>query len=536
MKQMEGERFAEFIIRIRQQIGECGVDRYDPEVREILTDIMLVDTIVEEELRKQIFQKDRTVEEIEQIGRSLEGVLKQLKDFGAIREEVKYGERVFDIHHAKRKSRYQQTKPNNSVESRLKSKSADLKCFKCGFYGHISTDSRCPARGKWCKRCKKMGHFESRCRWQNRPSFGCKENMREHSSETKKIRIVDQTSPVRESNAVEVIVPLANDSQKTYYAFYSGNVSNVIVCKIGGVLHPMLVDSGADANLITDTAWNSFKSAGICVSSCVKGSNRILKSYANSIPLTVLGSFKAVVCVGAESVEAEFFVIKGGQRSLLGDKTAKALGILKVGLDIDQVTKKVEPLSKIKDVSVHIHLDAEIKPVFQPMRRVPVALEEAVNHKLSEWMERDIIEEKKGPVTWVSPLVVVGKANGEPRICLDLRRVNEAVLRERHPMPLIDDFLARIGSNMIRSKLDVKDSFLQIELDETSRDAMVFLTPRGLYRFKRMPFGLVTAPEIFQRTMDEILVGCEGTWWYIDDIYIEGKNKYEHDDRVAKVE
>ncbi|XP_055633393.1 uncharacterized protein K02A2.6-like [Toxorhynchites rutilus septentrionalis] len=128
------------------------------------------------------------------------------------------------------------------------------------------------------------------------------------------------------------------------------------------------------------------------------------------------------------------------------------------------------------------------------MRRVPVALEEAVNHKLSEWMERDIIEEKKGPVTWVSPLVVVGKANGEPRICLDLRRVNEAVLRERHPMSLIDDFLARIGSSMIRSKLDVKDSFLQIELDETSRDAMVFLTPR--------------APEIFQKTMDEILVGC----------------------------
>ncbi|XP_062716024.1 uncharacterized protein K02A2.6-like [Aedes albopictus] len=170
------------------------------------------------------------------------------------------------------------------------------------------------------------------------------------------------------------------------------------------------------------------------------------------------------------------------------------------------------------------------------MRRVPVALEEAVNSKLKELMARDIIEEKKGPVTWVSPLVVVGKANGEPRICLDLRRVNEAVLRERHPMPVIDDFLARIGPNMVRSKLDVKDSFLQLELDEESRDAMVFLTARGLYRFKRMPFGLVSAPEVFQKTMDTILAGCEGTWWYIDDVYIEGKDKQEHDERVAKVE
>lgn len=65
---------------------------------------------------------------------------------------------------------------------------------------------------------------------------------------------------------------------------------------------------------------------------------------------------------------------------------------------------------------------------------------------------------------------------------------------------------------------------------------MVFLTARGMFRFKRMPFGLVSAPEVFQKTMDAILAGCEGTWWYIDDVYIEGKDKKEHDERVAKVE
>lgn len=194
-------------------------------------------------------------------------------------------------------------------------------------------------------------------------------------------------------------------------------------------------------------------------------------------------------------------MIRGGQRSLLVDTTSKRLGILKVGLEIDQVAQRMEPLSKINGVSVHIHLDPDVKPIFQPMRRIPVALEEAVNNKLKELMARDIIEEKKGPVSWRKPMemVVVGKANGEPRICLDLRRLNEAVMRERHPMPVIDDFLARIGPNMIRSKLDVKDSFLQLELNEESRDAMVFLTARGLYRFKRMPFGLVSAPEVFQK-------------------------------------
>ncbi|XP_055633293.1 uncharacterized protein K02A2.6-like [Toxorhynchites rutilus septentrionalis] len=297
---------------------------------------------------------------------------------------------------------------------------------------------------------------------------------------------------------------------------------NTVTCIIGGVSHPMLIDSGAEANLITGVAWEELKLAGIEVISCEKGSNRVLKSYANNIPLTVLGTFLAVVQVAARTVEAEFFVIQGGQRSFLGDATSKQLGILKVGLEIDQISERLQPLSKISGICVHIHLDPNIKPVFQPMRRVPVALEDAVNNKLEELMARDIIEEKKGPVSWVPPLVVVGKANGEPRICLDLRRVNEAVMRERHPMLMIDDFLARVGPNMIRSKLDVKDSFLQLELDEASRDAMVFLTARGLYRFKRMPFGLVSAPEVFQKTMDAILAGSEGTWWYIDDVYIEG--------------
>ncbi|XP_058823888.1 uncharacterized protein K02A2.6-like [Topomyia yanbarensis] len=537
MKQQEGERFAEFVIRIRQQISECGVDKFEPSVSKILTDIMLTDTIVEgcvsDELRKQILQKDRSLEEIEEIGKSLEGVQRQLKDFGSTREQLNQHERVYDI---QAKRRYQPPNSKTTGDFQLKSKNSEIKCFKCGLFGHISTDTRCPARGKRCKRCNKPGHFEVRCRMQAKAPFSGKAE----ATDAKRIRVIDHAAQdvqgTRESDAIESSESSTINLPKTYYAFYSGNESNMVTCVIGGVSHQMLVDSGAEANLITDFDWEKLKSSGIEVISCKKGTDRVLKGYANSIPLTVLGTFKAVVWVGTRSVVAEFFVVQGGQRALLGDTTSKRLGILKVGMGIDQVTGNFEPLTKITGVCVHIHLDPNFKPIFQPMRRVPVPLEEAVNDKLKELMARDIIEEKKGPVSWVSPLVVVGKANGEPRICLDLRRVNEAVLRERHPMPVIDDFLARIGPKMIRSKLDVKDSFLQLELDEVSRDAMVFLTARGLYRFKRMPFGLVSAPEVFQKTMDAILAGCEGTWWYIDDVYIEGKDKKEHDERVEKVE
>lgn len=86
----------------------------------------------------------------------------------------------------------------------------------------------------------------------------------------------------------------------------------------------------------------------------------MLKSYANNIPLIVLGTFKAVVVVGAKFVQAEFFVIKGGQRYLLGDATSKLLGILKVGLEVDHVAESLKPEFPI--AHVYINVTASLPP------------------------------------------------------------------------------------------------------------------------------------------------------------------------------
>ncbi|XP_055604471.1 uncharacterized protein K02A2.6-like [Uranotaenia lowii] len=202
---------------------------------------------------------------------------------------------------------------------------------------------------------------------------------------------------------------------------------------------------------------------------------------------------------------------------------------------MDGTDVKRSPFSKISGVQVRVQMDPKAVPIFQPLRRVPIHLEAAVTEKLDELLKRDIIEIKEGPATWVSPLVVANKANGSIRLCVDLRRVNQAVIRDRHPMPVIEDVLARIARGKIWSVLDIMDAFFLLELDEESRNVMTFITHRGLYRFKRLPFGLVSAPEIFQRTMDQILANCEGAYWYLDDVGVEGSTVEEHDIRLNKV-
>ncbi|XP_055621982.1 uncharacterized protein K02A2.6-like [Toxorhynchites rutilus septentrionalis] len=372
------------------------------------------------------------------------------------------------------------------------------------------------------------GHLEKVCR--KRP-FGSKARFTPY---TRKVHSVENKDSAPE---VQPPASLSEVEKKVYYTFHTGNDTNVFNCKIGGIPTEVFIDSGSDVNLLTEKTWQMLKAQQIIVSNCKKGSSKILKAYGCNEPLRILGTFDALVEIENRSTNAEFIVTEQGQRNLLGDCTSKKLGILKIGLAINQVKSdaKLLPFPKISGVEVRIQLDPKITPIYQPLRRIPIPLETTVNRKLDELLAREIIEVKHGPVSWVSPLVVANKANGQIRLCVDLRRVNQAVIRERHPMPVIDDVLTKIGKGNVWSVLDIKDAFFQLELKEESGDATVFITHRGLYRFKRLPFGLVSAPEIFQRTMDEILMDCDGAYWYLDDVGVEGKTVDEHDERLNKV-
>lgn len=520
LKQKSGERFADYIIRLKQQASECGFDRYGYEIGSTLTEIYLTDAVVEgctsNEVRRRILLKDLPFAEIEALGISLEGVDQQIEEISTTEPHPKV-------------CRVGQSKQDRGNKQRDVSASfkpiRDKACYNCGRVGHVAASAACPARGKQCRNCQIFGHFERLCRKRKQPPPS--------EQVSKQVRAVEdepRPSPVEDGNVKEEA-----GQDKIYYAFYSGNESNVIPCVVGGIELEMLVDSGADANLISNESWCKLKEERVQVVSSTKGSNRVLKAYGSDRPLKILGSFVAEIDVGKRRTQAEFLVVEGGQRCLLGDTTAKRLGILKVGLDINRVDAPTAPFTTIKGIKAFIHVDPDAVPVFQPMRRLPLPLETAVNRKLDQLLQRDIIEPKTGPTSWVSPLVVVGKANGEVRLCLDLRRVNEAVMRKHHPMPAVDDHIARLGRGTIWSKLDIKEAFMQIELAEESKDITTFITGRGLFRFKRLPFGLVTAPELFQKAMDEILCGCEGVAWYLDDVIIEGKDIEEHDARLNEV-
>lgn len=131
--------------------------------------------------------------------------------------------------------------------------------------------------------------------------------------------------------------------------------------------------------------------------------------------------------------------------------------------------------------------------------------------------------------------MVVVKDNGDLRLCVDMRQANRAIKREHFVMPTVDDILPRMNAANFFTRLDVKDAFHQIELEETSRSITTFITHRGMYRYKRLMFGISCAPEQYQKIMGQLLAGCDNCVHYIDDIIVFGRTEEEHDRCVEKV-
>ena len=132
----------------------------------------------------------------------------------------------------------------------------------------------------------------------------------------------------------------------------------------------------------------------------------------------------------------------------------------------------------------------------------------------------------------MSPLVVVLKSDGDIRICINMCRANEAIVRERHPIPMIEKVLYDLNGSTVFSKLDLKWGFHQIELEAKSREITTFVTHRGRYRYKRLMFGTASASEKYQKIIKDSLSGCEGVANIADDLIVHGKGVKKHDERL----
>ena len=167
-------------------------------------------------------------------------------------------------------------------------------------------------------------------------------------------------------------------------------------------------------------------------------------------------------------------------------------------------------------------------------RNVPIPLRGKVLDELNRMESLGVISKMSEPTQWCAGMVVVPKKSGEVRICVDLKKLNESVMREPHPIPKVDDTLAQLSGAALFTKLDANSGFWQIPLSSESSPLTTFITPFVRYAFNKLPFGISSAPEIFQRRINRILEGLDGVVCQMDDILVFGKDEEEHRERLVK--
>ena len=330
----------------------------------------------------------------------------------------------------------------------------------------------------------------------------------------------------------------------------NSNNNGPVKCQVevNGVPITLMVDTGSSVTILTK---ETFQKYFVNEALQEQTDHQTLSSYTKHT-IKVNGRFECNVTYGKCSSVCNVYIVEEGT-DIMGRDVMKALHINIEGssLTCNKVEQKPleaeiveefdqlflatsEQLPNVKGFVHKVKVDTKVTPVSQKLRRLPFEAREKVSAKLSELEKQGIIE-RIDASEWVSPIVVAWKKSGDVRICVDLRKVNKAVIPDKYPLPKIDEILSELRNSSVFSQLDLASAYHQLKLHEESRHLTAFITHEGLFQYKRMCFGLSSAPSAFQKMMSIILSGLNGVQCYLDDVIVYGKTQAEHDENLRNV-
>lgn len=304
-------------------------------------------------------------------------------------------------------------------------------------------------------------------------------------------------------------------------------------CLVGGTRVHMMIDSGSCINAISEKTWHLLKQSKSRMKILNTRTGRRLYAYASLIPLEIVARFRTSIAAENRTyleVDTEIYVIKGARRDLLGKMTAREMNLLAMGTKevsewtrsgflygiSQQTTTQIFPRAPVEQIRFQINPD--VQPSQQYYIRIPEALRQPAMDRLLKMERQGIIEKVEGSPPWLSGLNVVMKGPNDFRLTLNMKRPNKAIMRPFYRIPTLEDIRKRVDGARMFSKLDLSQAFYHLELHESARELTNFMTMNGIYRYVRLLFGANSAPEIFQKFMDQVLAGVEGVVVFLDDM------------------
>ena len=378
-------------------------------------------------------------------------------------------------------------------------------CTRCN--RRHGNQKQCPAMGQLCKKCSRPNHFAICC-------------------QTKQVHEISQNVETLQNQvsneSVNFLESCEIDCDKTENKPW---IVNLEICKSN---IPFKIDSGADTSIISESCYKTLKHRP-----ALKKALSILKSPGGNV--NCLGYFIADTYKEGQKFLFRIYVVAGkDQANLLSRGASSALKLVK---RIDEIPDTVfGRTGRINCEPVKIELKPDAQPYsVSTARRIPFPLLPKVKEELENMVQDGILTEVSHPTDWCFPMVPVLKPNGNVRICVDYKKLNESIKRELYMLPNLDDIAPKLAGMTVFSKLDAAQGFFQLPLSSESSELTTFITPFGRYKYQRVPMGTSLGPEIFQKKITELLQGLENVDAIMDDIIVYGRNMADHDAKLNNV-
>ena len=500
--QKQSEPIDSYVTDLKDKARDCEFgDLHDSLVRD-----RIVCGIINDQLRGRLLREgDLSLDKAIDICRASELTSTQVK---ALTEEV-------EMNTVK-------TVRKKDFRVKTRAEQTESSCNRCG-YKHVT--NKCPAMGQICKKCQKKNHFAKMCRSQSqsgswKPQDRKRMNALEQSEDEDDMFI--GTLSVEHEKHISVMESAESESKEEKWTESLIINSKIVTFKL---------DTGADCNAMSVNTFNALD---------VRGRLRASKSKLVAFfgqKIAPLGK-RALTCeYKGQKHNIEFEITQEEVPSILGGATCVKLGLVK---RVHEVKMENDILKEFEDLfdglgcipgQHHIQIDHTVTPVVHAPRRIPVALRDRVVEELQRMVKMGVITRQTEPTEWVNSMVTVVTPK-KIRICMDPKDLNEAIKREHYPLLTVEEVVSRMPKAKYFSVLDANKGFWQIKLDEESSKLCTFNTPIGRYRFLRLPFGISSAPEVFQRAIAQMIEGLEGVVNIIDDLLVWGDSVEEHDHRL----
>ena len=168
-------------------------------------------------------------------------------------------------------------------------------------------------------------------------------------------------------------------------------------------------------------------------------------------------------------------------------------------------------------------------------RSIPFAAIDNIDKELERLKQCGLLS-KVDYSDWAAPVVYVKKKSREIHVCADFSTgLNSAIEAHHYPLPSPEEIFRKLNGGRYFSKIDLREDYLQIPIDDESSKLLCISTHRGLFKYERSPFGVKTAPAVFQQIMDTMIVGLDFATAHLDDILVKSNSIEEHKSFQKKI-